>query len=170
VILKATLEDAKELEALINSGYRGEVSKQGWTTEADILGGIRTNEDDIISIINKPNGQLLKYVNDEGKIIGCVLLEEQDDALYLGMLCVSPSLQGGGVGKSLLYKGSEVAEDLGLKKVKMTVISVRHELIAWYERHGFVKTGQTKPFEGDGLFGEPVMPLEFVVMEKKLLD
>lgn len=169
MITRATHDDAKELEALINSGYRGEVSKQGWTTEADILGGIRTDENDIIGILNKPNGQMLKYVNDEGKIIGCVLLEEQGDALYLGMLCVSPSLQGGGVGKTLLYKGSEVAMKLGLKKVKMTVISVRHELIAWYERHGFQKTGETKPFEGDGLFGEPVMPLEFVVMEKYVI-
>ncbi len=165
MISKARIEDAQELVNLINSGYRGEVSRQGWTTEADILSGIRTDENNIKELINKPNAQLLKYVNDDCKIIGCVYLEQQDDVMYLGMLCVSPSLQGGGVGKALLYKGSEVAKELGLKKVKMTVISIRHELIAWYERHGYEKTGEVKPFEGDDLFGEPVEPLEFIVLE-----
>ncbi len=166
MIQVSTIENAAELVALINSGYRGEVSKQGWTTEADILGGIRTNEDNIKDLINKPNAQLLKYVNSDGKIIGCVYLEKQEDALYLGMLCVSPALQGGGVGKALLYKGDDVAKVQGVKKVKMTVISVRTELIAWYERHGYYSTGEVKPFEGDGLFGEPLMPLEFIVLEK----
>ncbi len=168
MIEKATINDAAELEALINSGYRGEGSKKGWTTEADLLDGIRTDQEDLKGLISKENAQLLKFTNEQGKIIGCVFLEQQDNALYLGMLCVSPNLQGGGVGKKLLYKGLEVAKELSLPKVKMTVISVRTELIDWYKRHGYVDNGERKPFAGDGLFGDPKQKLEFIVMERNV--
>ncbi len=168
MIEKATLNDVPALDALVNSAYRGQSSKKGWTTEADLLGGIRTNEAGLAESIAKENTMILKYVEND-KIIGCMLLEQFSNALYLGMLTVSPTLQGGGIGKKLLAKAEEVAVALQLPKISMTVVSVRNELIDWYERHGYQRTGETKPFPmNDPKFGIPKQFLEFIVMEKTL--
>jgi ribosomal protein S18 acetylase RimI-like enzyme len=168
MITKATLKNVSELNILINSAYRGESSKKGWTSEADLLGGIRTDEEGLINTINKETTFLLKYVEND-KIIGCVQLEKQEGKLYLGMLTVSPELQGGGVGKKLLQAAEIYAKSLDLPIVTMTVISARSELIAWYERHGFQKTGEKKPFPmNDPKIGLPRQFLEFIVMEKKV--
>ncbi len=168
MIQKATLTDVPELTRLINSAYRGESSKKGWTHESDLIGGIRTNEAGLTQIINQTNTTILKYVEND-QIIACVLLEQQSDSLYLGMLTVSPTLQGGGIGKKLLAAAEEMALSLNLPAISMTVVSVRAELIDWYKRHGYQATGQTKPFPmGDPNFGEPKQFLEFIVMEKRL--
>ncbi|MDQ6757238.1 MAG: GNAT family N-acetyltransferase, partial [Bacteroidota bacterium] len=140
-IFTAIEDDISELNILINSAYRGEGSKKGWTTEADLLDGIRTDEESLKNIIHHPNTFILKY-SENKKLAACVLLEKQDSDLYLGMLTVSPTLQGKGVGKSLLNAAEEKAKQLQCKKIKMTVISVREELIKWYERHGYKDTGK----------------------------
>ena len=164
----ATENDISELNLLINSAYRGEGSKSGWTTEADLLDGIRTDEESLNKIIHRPKTFLLKY-SENKKIAACVLLEKQDDALYLGMLTVSPELQGKGVGKILLKAAEEKAKQLQCTKIKMTVISVRDELIAWYQRHGYNDTGKREPFPmEDPKFGIPKIHLEFIVMEKEI--
>lgn len=169
MILKATLQDVSALNILVNSAYRGESSKKGWTTEADLLGGIRIDEAGLTNIINQKNTQILKY-EEKNQIIGCVLLEQKTDSLYLGMLTVAPELQAGGIGKKLLTTAEETAKNLSLSKISMTVISTRTELIAWYERHGYKKTGETKPFPmNDPNFGLPRQFLEFVVMEKEII-
>jgi len=98
-ITKATIADVTELTQLVNSGYRGESSKKGWTTEANLLDGIRIDENTMIRYFQDPYITILKYVNDEGKIIGCVYLEIKGDRLYLGMLTVSPLLQANGIGR-----------------------------------------------------------------------
>jgi ribosomal protein S18 acetylase RimI-like enzyme len=101
--------------------------------------------------------------------LGMVMLKNQGDGLYLGMLTVAPDLQGGGIGKKLLYASETFAKEHGLPKIIMTVISVRTELVAWYERHGYIRTGEVKPFPmDDPKFGLPKQFLEFVVMEKVL--
>lgn len=161
------LADVPQLVQLINSAYRGESSKKGWTTEADLLGGIRTDEEGLIELINKPNAVILKYIEGE-ELTGCVYLKNQGSQLYLGMLTVSPAKQTGGIGKKLLKAAEIYAQQQGCSKVVMTVISVRHELIAWYVRHGYRITGERKPFPDDPRFGIPKQPLEFVVLEKML--
>jgi N-acetylglutamate synthase-like GNAT family acetyltransferase len=166
----ATIEDVEILHKLVHSAYRGESSKKGWTSEADLLGGIRTNEKGLLETIQTPKTSIFKYSENE-KILGCVMLQEKENALYLGMLTVSPDLQGGGIGKKLLKYAEIFAQENGLNKIEMTVISVRSELIAWYERHGYKKTGDTMPFPmDDPNFGEPKQFLEFVVMEKLIRD
>jgi hypothetical protein len=50
----------------------------------------------------------------------------------------------------------------------MTVISVRTELIAWYERQGWSDTGKRKPFPENEPFGSPKQPLEFIILKKKV--
>ena len=168
MITKATLNDVSELNILVNMAYRGESSKKGWTTEADILGGIRITENELTSLISKPKHSIFKFVVNH-KILACVLLIEKKDTLYLGMLTVNPELQNSGIGKKILNFAQNFAIDLGLKSITMTVISLRTELIAWYERHGFIDTGKREPFPmNDANFGLPKQELEFIVMEKKV--
>jgi ribosomal protein S18 acetylase RimI-like enzyme len=167
-ILRCVPDDAKEIEKLVNSAYRGDTSRKGWTTEADLLDGSRTDTRAIEELIKKPGTQILKYLS-EGKIIGCVQLDVVDQGMYLGMLTVQPDLQGGGIGKKLLTTAEAEARMQGCKKIFMTVISVRSELIAWYERHGYIDTGKRKPFNfNDPRFGIPKQNLEFAVLEKQL--
>lgn len=168
MISAATLQDVPELNILVNSAYRGESSKKGWTTEEHLLGGIRTDEDDLSKLLQKENVTILKYT-ESGKIIGSVYLEKQADKLYLGMLTVSPELQGGGIGKKLMQAAEDLAKENNIPKISMTVISVRKELIEYYERRGFKNTGETKPFPmNDPKFGIPKQLLAFIVMEKEL--
>ena len=166
----ATIEDVEALNKLVHSAYRGETSKKGWTSEADLLGGIRTTKQSLLETIETPKTSLFKYTKDSD-ILGCVMLVEKENALYLGMLTVSPDLQGGGIGKKLLQFAELFAKEKRISTIEMTVISVRTELIAWYERHGYIKTGETKPFPmNDPNFGEPKQHLEFIVMEKGIRD
>lgn len=168
MISAATLQDIPELNILVNSAYRGESSKKGWTTEEHLLGGIRTDEDDLSKLLQKENVTILKYT-ESSKIIGSVYLEKQVDKLYLGMLTVSPELQGGGIGKKFMQAAEDLAKENNIPKISMTVISVRKELIEYYERRGFKNTGETKPFPmNDPKFGIPKQQLAFIVMEKEL--
>lgn len=168
-VVKAKMEDIPALVDLINSGYRGEASKKGWTTEADLLKGeLRTDVPTLTTIMNKPEGTLLKYTTAEGAIAGSVYLEKQERGLYLGMLTVSPLLQAAGIGRQLMEAAEGYARQNNCTCIFMNVISVRHELIAWYERLGYNKTGETKPMPTDTRFGVPTQPLEFLIMEKKV--
>ena len=169
MITKATLEDVSALNNLVNSAYRGEFSKKGWTSEADLLGGIRITEEELTDTIQKTDTIILKYTDNQ-KIIACMMLVEKTDKLYLGMLTVSPELQGGGIGKQLLKQAEIIAQEKGLFKIGMTVISARKELIDWYKRKGYVETGEREPFLLDYHFGDPKQFLEFIVMEKVIRD
>lgn len=169
-IAEATNKDIPDLAVLLNSAYRGEGSKAGWTTEAHLIGGtVRTDEGELERLMNTNGSVLLKYTNDQRKIIGCVNLQQHRDKIYLGMLSVSPGLQGGGIGKELLKAGEEYAAKQTCSAVYMTVISLRTELINWYARHGYKDTGERKKFVEDGKSGNHLQPLEFMVMEKILL-
>lgn len=165
----AKSEDIGQLNLLINSAYRGESSKKGWTTEEHLLGGIRTNENLLAETISQKGNRIFKYTVDN-QIIGCVLLESKGENLYLGMLTVSPEYQAKGIGKIMLTESEKIAKLKGFKAIEMTVISVRHELIAFYERRGYKNTGKTKPFPmNDDNFGKPKQQLEFVVLEKTII-
>lgn len=166
MITNATLKDVSQLNTLINSAYRGASSKKGWTTEANILEGLRTTEAELEETMNDPKNSILKFT-DNNQIIGCVLLIEKEEKLYLGMLTVSPELQNSGIGKQLLQQAEKQALALGLPKIVMTVISVRGELIAWYKRHGYVDTGEREPFPSSNVhISISEEPLEFMILEK----
>lgn len=165
----ATPEDVPLLVSLINSAYRGEVSKKGWTTEADLLEGeFRTDIPTLTEVMSRPHTVILKYTTAEGVIIGSVFLEKQERGLYLGMLSVSPLQQAGGIGKQLMQAAEVYAKENDCPCIFMNVISVRSELISWYERLGYQLTGETKPLPADNRFGVPTQPLEFAIMEKKM--
>ncbi len=168
-ILPVTESDVIALNQLVNSAYRGDSSRRGWTTEADLLDGIRTNEPQLLATIQNPAITILKYVQD-GELAGCVSLENKGNALYLGMLTVSPDIQAQGIGKQLMQAAEAYAREHQCRKITMTVLSTRHELIAFYERRGYQPTGETKPFPmDDPNFGLPKQALDFIVMEKEIL-
>ena len=164
----AGIADIAALVQLVNGAYRGEDSKKGWTTEADLLDGERTNEPALAAAINTAAAVILVNRDDAGIINACVYLQKQDKRLYLGMLTVSPLLQATGIGGGLLKAAEDHAKNEHCHVISMTVISVRHELIAWYQKHGYAATGATKPFPTDTAFGVPKQQLEFVVMEKMI--
>lgn len=168
MITKATSTDIPSLNILINSAYRGESSKKGWTTEANLLEGKRTTEEELIQTIENPKNTILKFTEND-KIIGSVLLVEKEHQLYLGMLTVSPELQNSGIGKKMLAEAENHAKTLGLSSIIMTVISVREELIAWYKRHGYVDTGKREAFPESHIHVTvSEEPLEFIFLEKKI--
>jgi ribosomal protein S18 acetylase RimI-like enzyme len=167
-IERATSADIPQLEKLINQAYRGEEAKKGWTHEAELIEGeIRTDASSLQELMQDPHSVILKYEVGE-TILGCVYLQKQDHALYLGMLSVSPAKQSKGIGKKLLAAADEYAHSLGAFRIEMTVISSRKELIDWYKRHGYKETGMTKPFPSEKKFGVPRQPLEFMILEKNL--
>lgn len=167
-IASASITDIPALVLLVNSAYRGDSSKKGWTTEADLLEGVRVIPETLLEQMNTPGQHFLKATYLSGNIIGCVSLLEKSNKIYLGMLTVEPTIQGAGIGKKLMQASEDFARKLGKTQIEMTVISVRSELIAYYERRGYQLTGEKRPFPNDPKFGIQKQPLEFIVMEKKL--
>jgi ribosomal protein S18 acetylase RimI-like enzyme len=168
MISKALPTDASALNQLVNSAYRGDSSRQGWTTEADLLGGTRIDETAMRDLIEKSGTVILTY-READELLGCVELRLQDGKLYLGMLSVKPDTQGKGIGKKLMQAAEDYARQQNITTIFMTVISVRQELIDWYIRHGYKLTGERKPFVvPDTRWGIPKTQLEFVVLEKSL--
>ncbi|WP_033307116.1 GNAT family N-acetyltransferase [Streptomyces iakyrus] len=166
----ATDADVDELVALIESAYRGDDSRAGWTTEADILEGQRTDREGVLAVVKSPDSRLLT-VEKDGRIVACCQLEHQGEHAYFGMFAVSPRLQGAGLGKVIIAEAERQArETWGVREMQMTVISVRDDLIAWYERRGYRRTGRMTPFPyGDERFGVPQRDdLQFELLVKEL--
>lgn len=171
----ATQADVNALHALIESAYRGDSAKRGWTHEADLLGGQRTDVAGLKDILSDPNQTLLVAQDDDGALIGCVLIVdkgERDGARigYLGMLTVRPDLQAAGLGRQLVAAAEDHARGFGARIMEMTVIKSRRELIDWYIRRGYHDTGREEPFPLDDIrFGLPkTRDLVFVVLAKGL--
>jgi ribosomal protein S18 acetylase RimI-like enzyme len=165
-IIPATLTDVPELTALINSSYRGESSKKGWTTEANLIGGQRIDNESLAEQMEDPNAVVLKNTDDTGKITGCVYLQKHGDKLYLGMLTVSPLLQANGLGRQLLHAAENYARSINYHTITMTVITTRTELVNWYERRGYQKTGEVIPLIITEKFGILKQPIEMFRLEK----
>lgn len=141
----ATDADVDALVALIESAYRGDSSRTGWTTEADILEGQRTDPEGVLAVIKSPGSRLLTVERD-GAVVACCQLEHRGDHAYFGMFAVSPALQGGGLGKVIIAEAERHAhETWGVAEMHMTVISAREDLIAWYERRGYRHAGKMTP-------------------------
>ncbi|UOV02495.1 GNAT family N-acetyltransferase [Pseudoxanthomonas mexicana] len=166
----ATHADIPALVALVTSAYRGDVSRQGWTTEADLLDGQRIDPDVLARDIGRARSRIL-VAERAGEMLACAHVAEEDGAGYFGMFSVRPDLQGGGVGKAMLAEAERIArEDWQLPTMRMTVIDIRDELIAFYGRRGYACTGIKKPFPyGDERYGIPKRAdLRFEILEKPL--
>jgi len=162
--------DVPAIVALVQSAYRGDASRAGWTTEADLLDGQRIDPDGVIQLIGKPASRVL-LAERNGRLIACCQLEKQGDTGYFGMFSVVPGEQGSGLGKQVLAEAERLArEQWQCHAMRMTVIEQRDELIAWYERRGYRRSGEYQPFPyGDERFGIPRRDdLRFEVLVKPM--
>ncbi len=150
----ATLKDTLELSKLVNSAYRGDYAKKGWTTEADLLDGQRTDDEALNEIISTPLNQIELAMNEKDQMIGSIhIRRELPDTLYFGMLTVEPAVQTQGIGKQLLQHIEALARREHLNFIRMTVLPQRKELINFYERRGFKATGKSEDFPVDSRYG-----------------
>ena len=171
IIRPAKPRDVRALVALINSAYRGDSSRRGWTTEADLLGGQRVDRAMVCEAL-KGTGRVLLVLERSGRREACVALELRRNRGYLGLLTVRPDRQGQGIGQKLLVAAERwVRVRWKQRRVEMTVLAQRSDLLAWYARRGYRRTGHTRPFPyGDERFGIPKIPtLRFVVLAKTIL-
>lgn len=166
----ATLADVPAVVALVESAYRGDSGRRGWTTESDLLDGRRTDDADVGALIARPDSRIVLLERD-GRLLGSCHVERQGDAAYFGMFAIDPTQQTGGLGKLLLAQAENIARgEWHCRVMEMTVIVQRAELIAWYERRGYRRTGTYKPFPyGDERFGLPRRDdLRFELLVKEL--
>lgn len=167
--------DASAIADLVESGYRGERSRAGWTTEADLLDGQRIDVAGVLAVIRDPASRVLLAERDSevgAELVGCAQLERKPGYVYFGMFSVRPGLQNGGLGRAVLAEAERIAREAwALREVRMSVITQRGELIAWYERRGYMRTGEYLPFPyGDERFGKPRREdLRFEVLRKRLV-
>lgn len=170
VFRQAVAADVNAIVALVESAYRGESSRRGWTTEAHLLDGRRTDAAAVAELLTTPDSAVL-LAQVDGELLACCQIEKHGDAAYFGMFAVHPPRQGGGLGRQVLTEAERFA--LGMwqcRAMHMKVIDVRHDLMAWYERRGYRRTGEYSPFPyGDERFGLPRRDdLRFELMVKEL--
>ncbi|KAK8913289.1 hypothetical protein H634G_08481 [Metarhizium anisopliae BRIP 53293] len=169
---KATDADARDVQALIKSAYRGESSRAGWTTEADLVADDRIDEAGVVSKINQKNGLVLVAHDEAGALAGCCEIECKAGGIgYFGLFAVDPTRQAGGLGRRILTEAENIARDeLGVRVLEMLVIWPRKELVDWYIRRGYTKTEKTRPFPYGHLVNGQALrdDLYFVVLEKEL--
>jgi ribosomal protein S18 acetylase RimI-like enzyme len=165
---RATAEDAQAVSDLVNSAYRGESSRQGWTTEADLLDGLRTTSLEIQQLVSTRDSFILLCHRD-ATLVGSVHVKQQGKQAYIGMFVVRPDIQGAGIGKRLLQEAENLAAQVwGVHAYVMIVITARHELIAYYERRGYRRTGEFCEFPVNPLLWTPkVSGLKMEKLEKR---
>jgi ribosomal protein S18 acetylase RimI-like enzyme len=155
---------------LVESAYRGRRARAGWTHEADLLSGQRTDAKMVGAAMRDPAGVVL-VAETAGQLAACCQVQRRDGYVYFGMFAVAPDRQGGGLGRAVLAEAERFARDeWGAGELRMTVIVQREDLIAWYLRRGYARTGELSPFPyGDERFGVPLRPdLAFETLTKKL--
>lgn len=166
ITIRPALEaDLAHLHPVVERAYRGDSARAGWTHEADLVSGERTDLESLRALLTGDSRLLI--ARDDDTVLGCVNIADRGDGLaYLGLLCVDPQLQAGGIGRKLVAAAEAAARDIfTATHVEMAVIDRRTELIAWYVRHGYAPSGETRPF--------PVPldpPLSMVVLVKPLFD
>ncbi|RYP00828.1 hypothetical protein DL766_003256 [Monosporascus sp. MC13-8B] len=171
----ATPEDAVRLQPLVRSAYRGEESRKGWTTEADLLTGERIDVAGLMAKIKAPNSVILIATVDEDEygvpVSCCELCRRSDDLAYFGLFAVDPRRQAGGIGRRVLaYAEDYCRREWGARRLEMQVIWTRRELIEWYVRRGYRVTGETRPFPYGELGNDVALrdDLYFQVLENGL--
>ena len=167
----ATLDDLIQIEKLVNTAYRGETSRQGWTTEADLLDGQRTDKEALHDIINATDNIII-LCHKANQLIGTVHLHCEQEICHFGMFTIQPSLQNLGIGKKFIAYAEKYARNtLGCTYMAMTVIDLRTELLQWYERRGYINTGKFAKFPyGNERFGIPRRDdLVLTILKKSLV-
>ncbi|GAB3638169.1 GNAT family N-acetyltransferase [Hymenobacter arcticus] len=162
----ATPADVPALADVINRAYRSEAASAGWTAEGHLLEGPRIDEATLQEMLAAPRTTLLKAETAAGSLVGCIYLEQQSKVLYFSMLAVVPEAQAHGLGRLLLEAIEMHARQAHCNLLKMSVLELRTELLAWYERRGYRRTGASEPFPATTRFGRPRQPLILLTLEK----
>lgn len=160
--------DIDAVVTLVESAYRGESGLRGWTTESHLLDGRRTDAAAVAELVARAGSRIL-LAEQDGQLVASCHVERQGDTGYFGMFAVDPAEQGSGLGKCVLAEAERIArEEWACRAMHMTVIVQRDELIGWYQRRGYRRTGDIKPFPyGDERFGIPRRDdLRFEVLAK----
>ena len=166
----ARADDADALTELIKSAYRGEASQAGWTSEADLVEGERISVDQVRAMIGHGGSLMLAGENETGVVACCQLQNRGSGLAYFGTFAVSPQDQGAGLGRQLMAEAEHQAVTaFAARRLEMTVLAQQDKLIAYYERRGFARTGETRPFPADPRYARPRRDdLYFVVLVKDL--
>lgn len=166
---KATLTDASAIVQLVNMAYRGESSRAGWTNEADLLDGLRTTLDEITHLIAAHNTIILLCWNAH-TLLASICLELVNHTMQVGMFVVNPALQANGIGKELLAEAEKLAQQTwAVARFQMRVITLRHELIAFYVRRCYVRTGMVQAFPVNPAIWQPKRAdLQLEILEKNI--
>ncbi|MFF3558210.1 GNAT family N-acetyltransferase [Streptomyces tsukubensis] len=139
--------DVPALVGLVQSAYRGDGDERGWTTESHLIGGRRIDESGIREVMTADNSRMIVVTGEDGDVVACFQLERRAGRAYFGLFAVRPGLQGNGLGRRVITEAEQLAvQAWGATAMEMTVISVRADLIAWYERRGYRRTGSLSPF------------------------
>lgn len=162
---KARLEDVDVLFTLLNSSYRGDSAKKGWTYESDLVGGLRITHEELFDIISK-NNEFFLLALSEDKVVGCVQITEEADELYFGLIAVEPALQNKSIGSKILAEIDLLARIKKKSHIRLVVIHTRDELIAYYERKGFRHTGESSEFPAE--YPAKIPGLRLLEMKKTL--
>jgi ribosomal protein S18 acetylase RimI-like enzyme len=164
----AGLADVPRLAILIERAYRGPEAAKGWTNESTLLTGPRSSPVEIESLILEKDSRFVTAHHGE-RLVGCALIQKHGEGAYFGMFAIDPDIQGGGLGKAVVTRCEEAARELwSAKYLKLTVISLRDKLIEWYERRGFVQTGEHEPFPFDTATGALRTDFDLIVLQKAL--
>lgn len=161
--------DLSAIRQLVESAYRGDSSRAGWTTEADLLDGQRIDEQGLQALLDRPGSRIV-LAEQDGELLACAHIEDLPGSGYFGMFAVRPKLQAAGIGRRVLTECErQLFEEMGCTRIEMTVLWQRAELIAWYLRRGYVATGEQRPFPmADPRFGLPRRDdLHFIVLAKE---
>ena len=163
----ATQQDVENLVTLLNRCYR---SDEGWTNEAALIGGIRTTPEEMTAMIDNPNVYLFVFENphDSDDLLGCISVDfspiNHQPAAYIGTFAVHPALQGRGIGDTMLsavetfairHAHAKNVTHLPLTHLSMSILSHRPELLSYYQRRGYLLTGEKMAFPRDGNNGDP---------------
>ncbi len=155
-IRQAHAGDAPSIAALVNQAYRPDTTAAGWTHESALVAGARVSALQVAEMIASKGVVLLAC---EGlQIVGCVHVEQvEGGACAIGMLATLPAQQNRGLGKRLLAAAEVWAvRHYGATAFKMSVLSARPELLAYYERRGYHRTGAVTAYPLDAGVGTPL--------------
>jgi len=172
---RCTRAELPEVVGLVNAADRGRDGQAGWTSEIGLVDGLRTTLASLSRELDASQDLNIFGLREAGELLACVRLEPAttrsgEPAGCISMLAVLPQVQDRGLGRLMLTYAESQARARGARVARMTVVSIRDSLIAWYERHGYRRTGETEPFPYQEVpFGQPLQAgLEFVVLEKSL--
>lgn len=161
-------DDVRAVAMLIEKAYRGPDAAKGWTNEASLLTGPRTGEDEIAGLIADGESRFV-LAEQDGVLAGCALVQKDGDDAYFGMFSVDPALQAQGLGKKLLAACEKAARaEWKSRALGMVVINLREDLIAWYERRGYTRTGNREPFPFDAAPGALRRDFDLIELKKPL--